>query len=236
MANTTAPSERGNRLLAALPPRIYRWLADELKTEALNHGQVLFEAGKPIGSVYFPDGGLVSILVPLEGEKVAEVAVVGREGMVGLPVFLGANAYPHRAIVQAPGSVRRLPAEAFRAATRRSAALSDLLLRYADAFLVQVSQSAVCNCLHSVPKRCSRWLLMAHDRVGSDRLPLTLKFLALTLTVRLASVSEATSALERAGLIHYRRGELHILDRPGLEAAACGCYRLIQDYFARLPG
>jgi hypothetical protein len=127
-------------------------------------------------------------------------------------------------------------AEALRTAARRSAALSELLLRYADAFLVQVSQSAVCNCLHPVPKRYSRWLLMAHDRLGSDRLPLTLKFLALMLTVRLASVSEATSALQRAGLIRYRRGELHIIDRPGLEAASCGCYRLIQDYFARLPG
>jgi CRP-like cAMP-binding protein len=236
MANTTAPPEGGNRLLAALPPRIYRRLADDLEPASLNHGEVLFEAGQPIRSVYFPDGGLVSILVPLEGERVAEVAVVGREGMVGLPVFLGADAHPHRAVVHATGSALRLPAEAFRAAARRSSPLSELLLRYADAFLVQVSQSAVCNCLHPVPKRYSRWLLMAQDRLGSDRLPLTLKFLALMLTVRLASVSEATSALQRAGLIRYRRGELHIIDRPGLEAASCGCYRLIQDYFARLPG
>jgi CRP-like cAMP-binding protein len=201
----------------------------------LNHGEVLSEAGKPIRWVYFPDGGIVSILIPLNANKVAEVAVIGREGVVGLPVFLGAEAYPHRAIVQAPGSALRLPAQAFRAAARRNAVLSELLLRYADAFLVQVSQSAVCNCLHPVAKRYTRWLLMAHDRLGSDRLPLTLKFLSLMLTVRLASVSEATSALQRAGLIRYRRGELHILDRPGLEAAACGCYRLIQDYFARLP-
>jgi CRP-like cAMP-binding protein len=196
---------------------------------------VLFEAREPIQSVYFPDNGLVSILVPLDGGKVAEVAVIGREGMAGLPLFLGADAYPHRAVVQVPGSALRLPAEAFRAAARRGSALSELLLRYTDAFLVQISQSAVCNCLHSVPKRYSRWLLMAHDRLGSDRLPLTLKFLALMLTVRLASVSEATSALERAGLVRYRRGELHILDRPGLEAASCGCYRLIQNYFAQLP-
>src|SRR5207302_1892499 len=128
------------------------------------------------------------------------------------------------------------PAEALRAAVRHSPALGERLLRYADAFLVQVSQSAVCNCLHSVPKRDCRWLLMAHDRLGSDRLPFTQKLLALMLTVGLASVSEATSALEHAGLIRYRRGELQILDRPGLEAAACGCYRLIEDYFGRLPG
>jgi CRP-like cAMP-binding protein len=235
MPNTTVSSDGGNRLLAALPSRVRRRLADDLKAAALNHGEVLFEAGEPIRSVYFPDGGLVSILVPLEGEKVAEVAIVGREGMVGLPVFLGADTYPYRAIVQAPGSALRLPAEAFRAAARRSSVLSELLLQYTDAFLVQVSQSAVCNCLHSVPKRYTRWLLMAHDRLGSDRLPLTLKFLALMLTVRLASVSEATSALERAGLIRYRRGELHILDRQGLEATSCSCYRLIRDYFAHLP-
>jgi len=236
MADASAVPGGANRLLAALPRRDYRRLAAGLEPVALNQGEVLFEAGEPIRAVYFPNGGLVSVLVPLGGEKVAEVAVVGREGMVGLPVFLGADAHPHRAIVQAPRSALRLPAEALRAAVRRSPALGERLLRYADAFLVQVSQSAVCNCLHPVPKRYCRWLLMAHDRVGSDRLPFTQKLLALMLTVRLASVSEATGSLERAGLIRYRRGELHILDRPGLEAAACGCYRLIQDYCAHLPG
>jgi CRP-like cAMP-binding protein len=196
---------------------------------------VLFEAGEPIRSVYFPNGALVSVLVPLEGDKVAEVAVVGREEMVGLPVLPEAVAHPHRAIVQAPGSGLGLPAEVLRAAVRRSPGLGERLLRYTDAFLVRVSQSAVCNGLHTVPKRYCRWLLMAHDRLGLDRLPFTQKFLALMLTVRLASISEATAALERAGLIRYRRGELHILDRPGLEAASCGCYRLIQDYIAHLP-
>lgn len=235
MANTNRTPEGANRLLAALPRREYRKLAGYLEPVALDHGEMLFAEGQPTRSVYFPVGGLVSLLVPLEGDKVAEVAVVGREGMVGLPVFLGADAHAHRATVQAPGSALRLPADALRAAVRGSPLLAERLLRYADAFLVQVSQSAVCNCLHPVPKRYCRWLLMAQDRLGSDRLPFTQKFLALMLTVRLASVSEATRALERAGLIRYRRGELHILDRPGLEAAACGCYRLIQDYFARLP-
>jgi CRP-like cAMP-binding protein len=235
MSDANVASGGANRLLAALPQRDYRQLAAGLESVPLDHGAVLFEAGEPIRSVYFPDGGLVSILVPLEGEKVAEVAVVGQEGMVGLPVFLGASAHPHRAVVQIGGSAWRLPATALRAAVRRSPALSNRLLRYVDAFLVQVSQSAVCNCLHSLPKRYCRWLLMAHDRLGLDRLPFTQKFLALMLTVRLASVSEATGALERAGLIRYRRGELHILDRPGLEAACCGCYRLIQNYFEHLP-
>jgi CRP-like cAMP-binding protein len=236
MTDANVPSGVGNQLLGALPQRDYRRLAAGLESVALNHREVLFEAGEPIRSIYFPESGLVSILVPLEGDKVAEVAVVGREGMVGLPVFLGADSHPHRAIVQAAGSALRLPAKSLQTAVRRSPLLGERLLRYADAFLVQVSQSAVCNCLHPLPKRYCRWLLMAHDRLGFDRLPFTQKLLALMLTVRLASVSEATSALERAGLIRYRRGELHILDRPGLEAAACGCYRLVQDYLERLPG
>jgi CRP-like cAMP-binding protein len=236
MANANVPPQTTNGLLASLPGRAYRRLADDLEPVALNHGETLYEAGEPIRSVYFPDGGLVSVLAPLEGDKVAEIAIIGREGVVGLPVFLGADASPFRTIVQAPGPALRLPAAALRDAARRSAALGEQLLRYADAFLVQVGLSAVCNCLHPVPKRYCRWLLMAHDRVGSDRLPFTQTFLALMLTVRLASVSEATSALEDAGLIRYRRGELHILDRPGLEAAACGCYRLIRDYFTHLPG
>jgi CRP-like cAMP-binding protein len=236
MAGANVPPGTGNQLLAALPRRDYQRLAAGLEPVALRHGEVLFEAGQPIRSVYFPEGGLVSILAPLEGDKVAEVAVVGREGVVGLPVFLGADVYPNRAVVLIPGSAQRLPAEAFRAAARRSAALGERLLRYADAFLVQVSLAGVCNCLHPVPKRYCRWLLMAHDRADSDRLPLTQKYLALMLTLRRASVSEATTALERAGLIRYRRGEVHILDRPALEAAACGCYRQIQDYFAEQPG
>ncbi len=236
MADTSTPPGRENELLAALPRRDSRALAARLERVTLHHGTTLFEAGQPIRSVYFPDGGLVSILVPLDGNKVAETAVIGREGMVGLPAFLGATAHPCRAIVQAPGSARCLPAASLRAAAGRSPALRQLLLRYADAFLVQVTQSAVCNCLHPVPQRYCRWLLMAHDRLGTDRLPFTQTFLALMLTVRLAGVSEATGALERAGLIRYRRGELHILDRAGLEAASCGCYRTIADYFAQRTG
>jgi CRP-like cAMP-binding protein len=233
MADAKAAYEGENRLLAALPRRDYRRLAAALEPVALNQGEALVEAGEPIRSVYFLEGGLVEVLLPLEGKKVAEVAIIGREGMVGLPVLLGADSYPHRAVVRVPGSALRLSAEAFRDAVRRRPALSEGLLRYAAAFFVQASQSAVCNCLHRVQQRYCRWLL-AHDRVGSP-LPLTLRYLALMLTVRLASVSEATRALVRARLIRYRRGQLDILDRPGLEAAACTCYRRIQDYFGQQP-
>jgi CRP-like cAMP-binding protein len=234
MADAKATYEGANRLLAALPRRDYRRLAAALEPVALNRGEVLAEAGEAIRSVYFLEGGLVSVLLPLEGKKVAEVAVIGREGMVGLPALLGADSYPHRAVVHVPGSALRLPAKALRDGVRRHPALGEGLLRYAAAFFVQVSQSAVCNCLHRVQQRYCRWLLLAHDRVGSP-LPLTLRYLALMLTVRLASVSEATHALVRARLIRYRRGQLDILDRPGLEAAACTCYRRIQDYFGQEP-
>jgi CRP-like cAMP-binding protein len=233
MAETTVPSGEANQLLAALPAAAYRRLTPDLEQVALSQGQVLFETGKPLRAVYFPDSGLVSVLVPFDGAKVAEVAVVGREGMVGLPAFFGADVHPHRVTVQAAGSARRLPIEAFRVVVRRTPPLADRLLHYADSFLVQTSLSAACNCLHPVPKRYCRWLLMAHDRLGSDRLPFTLKLLATMLTVRLATVSEVTTALERARLVRYRRGELQILDRPGLEATACNCYRLIRDYFGR---
>lgn len=229
MADESESSGTANRLLAAMPRADYRRLAARLESVALTHEQVLFEAEEPLRFVYFLDGGLVSILAPLEGDKVAEVALVGKEGMVGMPVLLGADTHPHRAVVQASGSALRMPAKALRAVVRSSRSLGERLLRYADAFLVQVSHSAVCNCLHPLPKRYCRWLLMAHDRLGSDRLPFTQKLLARLLTVRLASLSETTGVLQRAGLIRYRRGEVLILDRPGLEAAACGCYR-------RIPG
>ena len=234
-ASTFTAGRPDNWVLAALPERQYRQLLPGLEPVIFERDEVLFEAGQPIPHVYFPCGGLVSLLAPVEGDKVAEVAVVGKEGVVGLPAFLGGGTSTLRALVQGPGPALRGRTADFRDRARRNPALNDRLLRYADAFLVQVAQSAVCNCLHPVPKRYCRWLLMAHDRVGSDRLPFTQKHLALMLTVRLASISEATGSLERAGLIHYRRGEFHILDRPGLEAAACGCYRLIHDYFARLP-
>ncbi len=236
MTASTFPAGRpDNWVLSALPDRQYRQLLPGLEPVALRRDEILFEVGEPIPHVYFPCGGLVSILAPLERDKVTEVAVVGKEGVVGLPVCLGGSVSTLRAFVQVPGPALRGRAADFRGRILRSPALTERLLRYAEAFLVQVSQSAVCNCLHPVPQRYCRWLLMAQDRVGSDLLPFTQKFLALMLTVRLATVSEATAGLQRAGLIHYRRGELRILDRPGLEAACCPCYRVITDHFGRLP-
>lgn len=229
----TSPPGTANRILDALPPRLYRKLSPALEAIDLTCGQVLHEAGEVIRHVYFPCGGLVALLTPLSGTRAAEVAVVGREGFVGLSVLLGADISPHRAVVQSPGRALRIEAARLRTAADRSRGLSAHLLRYADAFLVQVSQSAVCNGFHTVQKRYCRWLLLAHDRVEADDLPFTHKSLALMLAVRLASVSEVAGALQRAGLIDYRRGEVRIrvTDRQGLEGSCCDCYRVIKNRF-----
>jgi CRP-like cAMP-binding protein len=229
-----SPELVANWALASLPRRDYERLSPGLEPVSLHFGEVLHDAGRPILHVYFPRGGLVSLLATEDGGRQAEVAMVGNEGMVGLPLLLGNEVAPHRALVQGAGPAWRMRADLFRSRARPHAALTRLLLRYADAFLVQVSQSAVCDHLHPVPKRLCRWLLLAQDRLGSDRLPFTQQFMADILAVRLASVSEAARPLQQAGIIHYNRGDLRILDRPGLERACCGCYRVIKERFDAL--
>ncbi len=221
-----------NQLLAALPRGEYRKLLPALEPVPLNLHDVLHDAGQPIPYLYFPAGGLVSLLAPVDGRKVAEVAVAGREAVVGLSLALGKATAPFRAVVHAPGHALRMRAETFRAhQNRRGAALAPLLLRYAGAFLHQVAQSAVCNCHHPVVQRCCRWLLLAQDRIGSDDLPLGQGYLALVLTVRRATISEVAGTLRRAGLIHSRWGRITIRDRKGLEEACCTCYRQIRAHY-----
>lgn len=225
-----APEET-NQLLDQLAARVpKRWLAG-FERVFLRFGEVLNEAHSPISHVYFPCSGLISLFAAVEKGKEAEMAMIGREGMVGLSVFLGSTAALFRAVAQAPGQALRMRAEDFRARAGRCKPLAELLLRYADALLAQVSLAGACNSLHPVSQRLCRWLLMAHDRIPSDRLPFNQQFLARMLAVRLATVSEAASALKRAGLIHYK-GDVSILNRQGLEEVCCGCYRLIRDRFA----
>jgi len=200
----------------------------------LTFGEVLHDVGQPIPYAYFPCAGLVSLLATEEGGRQTELAVVGKEGMVGLPLFLGNPIAPSRALVQGGGRALRMRADLFRDRARSSASLTALLLRYTDAFLVEASRSAVCDHLHPVQKRLCRWLLMAQDRLGSDRLPYTQQFMADILAVRLASVSEAARPLQEAGVIRYNRGDLRILDREALERACCGCYRVIKERFDAL--
>jgi CRP-like cAMP-binding protein len=224
-----------NRLLAALPPKERTRLRLEQVPLALR--DVLFEAGQPVTHVYFPSSGVVSLLSPPEGVgEGVEVGLVGREGMVGLAVFLGADSSPFRCIVQVPGDALRLPADEFRSRVGRDSPLHGLLLRYTNAFLSQVSLSVSCNSLHSLEKRLCRWLLMTHVRAETDEFMLTHELLAAMLGVRRASVTEAARGLRQAGLIRYVRGQITVLDRPGLEAAACPCHRIAQREFDRLPG
>lgn len=223
-----------NRLLGSLPEPALRALRPHLRRVELPLKDVLFNVDVPIEYVYFPEDTVVSILSVMPDGSAVEVATVGREGMVGLPAVLGVEKGQALAFVQVPGHGLRVEAQAFREHVQRSGATRNVLDRYTQALFTQVSQGAACNRLHSIDERCARWLLMTHDRVGADRFPLTQQFLAQMLGVRRAGVSEVASQLQREGLLTYQRGVIRIVDRAGLEAAACECYRIIRSEFDRL--
>jgi CRP-like cAMP-binding protein len=224
-----------NRLLGALPAREYRRLSSHLETVPLTPKAVLHESDRPIDYVYFPISGIVSMLSRSDGQTGSiEVGVVGREGMAGLPAFLGTGMSALRSIVQMSGQALRLKAKKISSAAVRGSTLHVLLLRYTHVFLTQVAQGVACNSLHPVEKRLCRWLLAVQDRSGVDCFPFTHEFLAAMLGVRRASVTEAARRLRRAGLIRYGGGQLTVEDRPGLEAAACGCYRMVQAEMERV--
>jgi CRP-like cAMP-binding protein len=221
-------------LLATLHPAWQRRLLPDLELVPLAQKAVLHEPGQPLGHVYFPVSGVISMVAVMATGGRIEVGLVGHEGLAGLPVFLGEETTPSRYVVQVPGQALRMRAQAFRARAAGDGPLHRLLLRYTGAFLTQLAQSVACNGLHSVEQRCCRWLLMTHVRARRDRFPLTHEFLAGMLGVRRASVSEVARGLQRAGLIRYVRGQLAVLDRAGLAAAACECHRVVQSHFDRL--
>jgi CRP-like cAMP-binding protein len=225
-----------NRLLAALPQAEYLRLLPHLETVSLAHRQSLYDAHTPIPYVWFIERGVASVIRATQEGALIEIVAIGNEGMVGLPVFLGAESTPSQSFVQIPGAGLRMRATVFRREVRAGTPLHDLLHRYAQTLINQMAQGMVCNRLHSVAQRCARWLLLTHDRVDSDQFPLTQQFLALMLGVRRASVGTVAGKLQKAGLIRYRRGVITILDRPGLEAAACECYRVIEAEYDRLLG
>jgi CRP-like cAMP-binding protein len=235
MAAATNPHQPpGNQLLAALPRKDLARLRPQLETVTLGLKERIYEPHRPIPYIYFPNTGVTSILTIMKDGKATEVGMVGKEGMLGLPVFLGTDRSSGQSFSQVPGESLRLAADAFRAALRRSRALVDLLHRYTQALFTQVSQSAACNSLHPIEKRCARWLLMTHERVEIDEFVLTQELLAMMLGVRRASVAAVAGKLQDAGLIRYRRGRLRVLDRRGLEAASCECYGLIRSEYERL--
>src|SRR5882762_6550121 len=218
-----------NSMLAALPRKQYQSLLSGLESVALRFGEVLYEPGERIRFVYFPGDSLVSLLTLVDGQSALEVGMVGREGMVGVPLSLGADVSPVRALVQGAGAAMRMKAARFSKEIRRSPQLQQEVNRYTRALMAQITQTAACNRFHVVEARLARWLLMTRDRVQSDEFRLTHAFLGHMLGVRRVGVTMAARALQKRKLIAYSRGRIKILDRLRLERAACSCYELVRD-------
>jgi CRP-like cAMP-binding protein len=232
--NFITPVFSSNELLSTLPPAELGQLRPLLTRVQLVNGQTLHEAGERIEQVFFVEQGFVSMVADADGSSLGtEVGLIGREGMVGLPVLLDPQAVSfNRAMVQMPGVAHRLPAQALRDSAGALPVLWRLLLQALEVSMAQVAQTAACNSQHSLSQRLARWLLMAHDRVDGDNLPLTQEFVAKMLAVRRAGVAGALASLQTAGVISQRRGRILVCDRAGLEAAACGCYGRVQAFAA----
>jgi CRP-like cAMP-binding protein len=225
-----------NRLLAALPPEDLARLRPRLQRVELPFDRTILPADGKVEALLFVESGMVSLLATLEGGEQVEVGIAGREGLIGLPLVLGDDRSLVEARVQLEGTALRLGAAALRDAMDESAALRGLLLRYAQAFQIQVTLSAACNARHLIEHRLARWLLIAHDRAGADEFSMTHEFMALMLGVRRPGVTIAANTLQKAGLIQYGRGRITITDRPSLEAASCECYHVNRREFGRLLG
>jgi len=225
-----------NRILSSLPPEEYERILPDLKAVPLKFRISLHEPGDKMPYVYFPNTGVISMLTVMENGVAVEVATIGNEGMADLFVFLGLEESDARLLIQVPGSAMRMESARFREHVEQLPALRALLGYYTVALFALVAQSAACNRMHPMVERCARWLLMTHDRVDAADFPMTHDFLSEMLGVRRPSVSVAAEALQEAGFITYHRGKVTVLDRPGLEAASCECYRLIRVRFDRLPG
>jgi len=219
-----------NSLLGALPRGKSRGLRPGLELVTLTFGDVLLQPGEPITHVFFPDNSVVSLLTE-EGKRAVEVGLVGHEGMVGIPLALGVDVSPVRAVVQGTGTALRMKKSSFLRELRRHPKLQNRLLRYSHALMSQVTQISACNRLHSVEARLARWLLMTRDRLRSNQLELTHEFLGHMLGVRRVGITQAAGALQRRKLIDYSRGHIRILDAKGLEAASCRCYQVVKDLY-----
>jgi len=234
MTTPTVRTARSNRLLAALPRAALDRFIPDLDQKPLAMRQVLQPRGEPLEEVVFPLLGVASMVSMGDSGDSVEVATIGCEGIVGLPLFLGGEKAAVEVFVQVPGEALYMAAEAFHHHLERETSLTQALLLYTQALLTQVAQCSACNCHHPVAARCARWILQTHDRVKGDEFPLTHEFLGLMLGVRRASVTLTAGALQKRRLIRYHRGVVTVLNRKGLEGAACECYRLINDEFDRL--
>lgn len=218
-----------NDLLGAMPRQAYRHMQTSLESVELSYGQVLYEPMGSIRHVYFPIDCLVSLLTAVDQNRTLEVGMVGNEGMVGMPMALGIRVSAVRALVQGSGTALRMTAARFRTEFKNNLPLQRALFRYNHLLMAQISQTAACNRFHDAEHRLARWLLMTSDRLHADEFLLTHEFLGHMLGVRRVGVTKAAGALHLRKLIDYSRGKIRILDREGLEEAACTCYRIVRD-------
>jgi CRP-like cAMP-binding protein len=225
---------RRNQLLASLPESEWSRWSPRLEVVHMPLGQVLYESGIALTSVYFPITAIVSLLYVMENGASAEIAIVGNEGIVGVSLFMGGESTPSRAVVQSAGVACRLDAEVMKGEFNRGGPVLHLLLRYTQALITQMAQTAVCNRHHTVDQQLCRWLLLSLDRLEGQELQMTQELIANMLGVRREGVTEGALKLQRAGLIQYARGHIKVLDRAGLEARTCECYRVVKREYDRL--
>ena len=234
---TAAPDEFSeNRLLKALPTDEYERLRPQLQHVSFSLGEVVYEFGGQLDYVFFPTTSIVSLLYTMENGSSAEMGLTGNDGVVGIALFMGGGTMPNRAVVQSAGGALRMKAKVLQGEFARGGRFQQLLLRYTQALITQISQTAVCNRLHSVEQQLCRWLLLSHDRVPADELVMTQELIADMLGVRREGVTVAAGHLQDIGAISYVRGRIQILDRQRLEETVCECYQVVKDEFDRLLG
>ncbi|HEX8176457.1 MAG TPA: Crp/Fnr family transcriptional regulator [Pyrinomonadaceae bacterium] len=232
--NPQLPAQPENRLLAALPPEEYERLRHHMEPISLSLGEVVNESGEKMNYVYFPVDSIISLLYTMLNGATAEMGLVGREGVVGIALFMGGGTMPNRAVVQSAGTLIRIKAKALQNEFRRGGTFQLLLLKYTQALMTQIAQTAVCNRLHPVEQRLCRWLLMTQDRAQSNTLQMTHEFISNMLGIQREAVSLAARRLQGKGVISYVRGRIKILDRAQLENDSCECYRVVKDEQERL--
>ena len=229
-----SPTPLENHLLAAVPVEVQGRLFPHLELVPLPLGKVLYESGDSLRHVYFPTDSIVSLLYVMEDGASAEISVVGNEGLIGVALFMGGESTPSRAIVQSAGQAYRLAGQRLKDEFNRHGALLLLLLRYTQALITQMSQTAVCNRHHSIDQQLCRWLLLSLDRLPSNQLTMTQELIANMLGVRREGVTEAAGKLQRQGAIEYHRGTITVLDRPKIEKLSCECYAVVKQETDRL--
>lgn len=239
MKDATMPSktqQSQNRLLAALPEHVYSEVLPKLERFELIYDQDIYKAGDVIRHVYFPESGIISLLAVVGSDSTLEVGIVGDEGMIGIPIFLGETISNYRAVVQGAGFAMRMTAADFRDISDRGGELAHILKRFTFSLMTQISQSAACNRYHPINARLARWLLLSHDRLDSDKLVMTHDLISNMLGVRREGVTLAAQKLAVKKLIKNVRGTITVLDRQGLEAAVCECYEVVNSEYNRLLG